>query len=153
MDWVITLLLTDGPHPSREITNGVWFFLNLYVLFYLSRLVWYTMRRSARPIWRQPDYVKLAWGMNLILIGSTIRAGWVWLLLIAEENRWYKLHLAVYETGLLRYVAIGFAMWGAICIAKLFQSKQRTHGRQALHVAFVVLAAFLIPILVHLLTY
>lgn len=134
-------------HLSRELTNGTWFILNVYILYYLMRLV---LLKANGPIWRQPDYIKLAWGVTIILTGSALRSGWVWLLLLAEENHWSNVTRIMQRTGFMTYLAIGFAIWGSLCVAKMFQSSRRTPLRQCVQVLLLILSAILIPVIVHI---
>src|SRR5690242_12660777 len=71
---------------AREITNGMWFLASLFLL--ISMLRFLVPRLIKNPLlWRQGVEIKLAWGICLIAAGTAIRAGWIWVLLIARQTQ------------------------------------------------------------------
>lgn len=107
---------------NREISNGIWFISNIFLLIYLIGFL--TPRLKRNPvIWSASLDVKLVWGMTLIVIGSTIRSGWIWVLLVMQ---YYKFDDVVIKSiSPITFVAIIILIWGTICMIKAMSVRNR----------------------------
>lgn len=130
---------------AREISNGMWFISNLFLLFFLWKFL--VPRVYDNPkFWDWFLSVKLAWGFNLIVLGSTIRSGWIWVLLMMENSG--RDTTDIKATNSLTFFAIGFVLWGTICVIKALSVNDDGKERP---IRWILATAFavLIPVVIH----
>lgn len=101
----------------REIMNGMWFVLSLallfaYVTYALTRLRGGDAYRSAA--------IQAAVALAVFMLGSSVRSGFIWLLLSAQNahNQW--LVKAISDRYEILFYATLFMTVGALCCFRVF---------------------------------
>lgn len=112
----------------RELMNGMWFVLSFQILV---ALVSYLIRRmisepaDPRQVWvvNQPWYrelgsqLALSWGTYMV--GSTIRAGWIWIFLECQGRLGVGNCGHITQTVWVLFIASGFAIVGGVCTIRI----------------------------------
>lgn len=147
-----TDLLIAADIFAREITNGIWFCINLSCLFIFFRYTWLSL--AANRSWfaigrmvRDRSFVpemQASIGLTIYFIGATLRAAYVWWLLKAQTRGWPIAE--VIEDGYwLMYLAAAFAIVGGLCTLRVFTKLNYGHRAWILAGIFSII----VPVITH----
>jgi hypothetical protein len=137
---------------AREITNGVWLFINLSCLIVflmyswkrsMKKRAWSDVARMIRERDFEPD-TQASIAMTMYFIGATIRAGYVWWLLKAQSKGWVHAQY-VEEMYWVMHLAAAFAIIGGLCVLRVFTRLE--WGHRAWIAAAII--SLLVPFVIH----
>lgn len=136
---------------AREVTNGMWFLASVFLMASMLKFLWPILRRNAR-IWDYGPHIKLAWAIFLISLGSAMRAGWIWALLIASDLKAHSTIFVLQEMVFISYLAIAVGIWGCACAVKAITEALRSPRDPSPwgYWTFMVMVIVLVPIGVNL---
>lgn len=107
----------------REWVNGLWFAVSLCVVaifgWRLSRII---CKRESH--WYTKTGNKAAIALFFYFLGETLIRGWVWLLLMFENNGW-KVDL-IQNDWYIALIAASISTWAALCCIYVFSRSHWT---------------------------
>src|SRR5688572_20483661 len=95
----------------RELANGVWFFLNVFLAAVFGWFVLKSIRTE--PSWRHRPSILLAIGLTTYFCGSLLLRLWVWTLLMTEGHG--DDYAFVSKQVWVPLLAAAIAITGALC--------------------------------------
>lgn len=124
MTWREMFLSIDHT-VTREVGNGIWTMLGLFLIIALARLVWQDIRH--RPDWRLDRGTSLAIGVLVYFLGSIVRSAYIWLWFIYQNRGWDLTF--VRENHWILIIACVLAIVGGVCMLRV--SIFERHGKLA----------------------
>lgn len=102
----------------REIMNGMLFMLGLFLVGAMGfRLL---QRVKHDNDWYHDETTQAIIALFFFLIGENIRSGWIWALLICQNEYGRSACLKIASSYELLLVASAFAIVGAVCCIRVF---------------------------------
>jgi hypothetical protein len=131
----------------REITNGIWFLMNVSILIAIGCFLFCQFGKfGLGSLWARlrdetstGDQVAVA--LFVYFIGSSIRAGWVWTVLLLQSLGRDTDGFDQASDWLLTAVAIGIV--GTFCCMRIFSRDQWGHKIWVGFATFAILTPFI----------
>lgn len=133
---------------AREVTNGMWFIASLFLLASMAKFLWPILRKDFR-VWNYGPDVKLAWALTMIALGSAMRAGWIWALLIASDLKLHAFTQVLQDLVIISYAAIACGIWGCVCSVKAITQAVTLRSKWS-YWTFMVTVIVVVPLAVNL---
>lgn len=97
--------------------NGMLFMLGMFLVVAMGFRLW---QRVREPDWYDDAGTQAVIALFVFLIGESIRSGWIWALLICQNEYGRPACLHIASSYELLLVASSFTIVGAVCCIRVF---------------------------------
>ena len=101
----------------REIMSGTLFLLGMFLV---GAMGFRLLQRVREPRWYSDETTQAVIALFVFLIGENIRSGWIWALLVCQNEYGRPACLHIASSYELLLVASTFAIVGAVCCIRVF---------------------------------